>query len=300
MLDLIGFLAAFAAFIVGNLVWKNYINTPRISIYFPDYSNTLGIKQPQEKNIKIQVLENNENKKISKISSSLNTAKYQHSIPSGTIIPNDLMNTTTMSYEITQLPNGTATAISSIYNKTQKDSKIQIFTLEVNNKGMSAARNALLYFNINGINKICKWNSVPEPLSNLYLYDIYQRLTLLRNLHEGAAFAFRFIDDSLCFLSPYDLMQYNLIPIYNINTRETIEKYYNKINYRDKNTGELIIYSEEYKGKCGISFSYDNKNNKIKMELHKLKLRECRGFKRLHVDKNKNTLDISLSNENKK
>jgi len=215
---IISVLAAFIAFIAGNWIWK-YINAPEISISFPNYSSTSGIKQPQSKD------------------------------------------------------------------------RIPTFILEINNKGISAARNSLLYFSINSIKKICKWNSVPEPISYQYLYDVYQRLTLLQDLPEYAAFAFRFLDDP-----PYLLRQYDLISRYT----NTMEKCSNKIDCRTKKAGELIIYSEDYQGICGISFFYYDKKKKIIITLYKLKLKERHGFKSLSIDKSKNTFEIPSSNENKK
>lgn len=260
--SMISVLAALLAFIGGNLIWK-YVNAPKISVGFHDYSDKSPSKYTQDMQIKVL-----DNKDVSAVSILPDYLKYAP--PTADILQYFPKN-----------ENGIQEG-QSISNKN-----IQIFTIEINNKGMSAARNALLYFNINDINQICKWNSVPEPTSNQYLYNVYQRLTLLQNLLESAAFVFRFQEDP-----PHLLRQYDLISIYTI----VVEKNSNQIDCKNTKNGELIFYSEDYKGRCGISFSYDDKKKKIIITLYKLKSKKWDGFKSISIDK-KNTLEIPYNNE---
>jgi len=293
---LISVLVAFVAFIVSNWFWKN-INSPEILIGFHDSSDNLGTKQPQE--ITICRLKNNERENASTTALPPYKAESEYQNLSGTI-PNveNLM----------ALPQfyGTTIDNSVTFNEIQNypsvhDKKMQIFTLEINNMGNSAAINALLYFKINGISQICKWDSVPEPTSNRYLYNAYQRLTLLQTLPERAAFVLRFRDDPLDSLRQYDLI---LIYKHLFNIREDcsdkidqIKAGSNKIDFSNKKSGELIIYSEDYKGKCGISFTYDNKKKKIIITLKRLKLKKWDDFKSISIDKNRNTLEIPYDNK---
>lgn len=270
---LISVLVAFVAFIVSNWFWKN-INAPEISIGLPDSSDNLGTKQPQE--ITMCRLKNNERENASMTALPSYKAESEYQNLSGNIPNVENLMVLSQFY-------GTTIDNSVTFNEIQNDTsmhdkKMQMFTLEINNIGNSAARNTLLYFKINGISQICKWDSVPEPTSNRYLYNAYQRLTLLQTLPERAAFAFRFQDDSLD-----SLRQYNLILIYRnlFNIRENCSdkidqiKYgSNEIDFRNKTSGELIIYSEDYKGKCGISFMYDNEKKNIIITLSKLKLKK--------------------------
>ncbi len=266
--SMISVLAALLAFIGGNLIWK-YVNAPKISVGFHDYSDNSASKYTQDMQIKVlDNKDNKDNKDVNAVSILPDYLKYAP--PTADILQYFPKN-----------ENGIQEGLP-ISNKN-----IQIFTLEITNKGMSAARNALLYFDINGRSRICKWNSVPAPVYYYYLYNIYQKLTLLQDLPEEVAFAFRFQEDP-----PHLLRQYDLISIYTI----LVEKNSNQIDCKNTKNGELIFYSEDYKGRCGISFSYDDKKKKIIITLYKLKSKKWDGFKSISIDK-KNTLEIPYNNE---
>jgi len=167
---------------------------------------------------------------------------------------------------------------------------IEIFVLQVNNKGRTAAKNSLLYFNIEKVNKICKWNSVPEPsLGGLqFSYDIYQRLTILPKLPDRAAFVFRFSNDE-----PYILRQYDLSVLYGSKDIDKIKEYSNEINCKDNIiSGNLVLYSENYQGKCKISFSYSEDEQKISISLSNEETGDYKGYRMMQINEENSNLDV--------
>ena len=248
---------AFIAFVVGNWVWK-WFTAPKILINIARSSDNMGVKQPQTMKV------------------------YQPE-----------QSTTPVSGTIISVPR-----YGHCEMKTPSESdfqEIQIYVLEVINEGMSAARNSLLFFSINNINKICKWNSVPEPtIGGLqHFYDVYQRLTLLQDLSNRAAFVFRFDKDP-----PYLLRQYDLALLYSSNpvSIEKLKQDSNTIDCSTNGEGELLLYSEDYQGKCKILFSYSEEQNKITISLKQFKTNELNGYRRIRVKESDKSFEIPFEN----
>ncbi len=271
---------AFIAFVVGNWVWK-WFTAPKIRINIAKSSDTLGVKQPQTMKVcqpkQPEIHEGIHGTYQSDYFQPAQSTKYV----SGTINVS-----------------GTGYRQFEMKNSSESDcQEIQIYILEVINEGMSAARNSLLFFSINNINRICKWNSVPEPTlgGSQHFYDVYQRLTLLQDLSDRAAFVFRFGEDP-----PYLLRQYDLTLLYSSNpvSIEKLKQDSNMIDCRKKVKGELLLYSEDYQGKCSISFSYSEEQNKITISLNQLKTNQWNGYRSIRVKESDKSFEIPFDNLN--
>lgn len=269
---------AFIAFVVGNWVWKLFI-APKIRINIAESSDTFGIRQPQT----MKVCQPKQPEIHEGIYGMYQSDYFQPA-----------QSTTYVSGTITV--SGTGYRQFEMKNPSESDcQEIQIYVLDVINEGMSAARNSLLFFRINNINRICKWNSVPEPTlgGSQHFYDVYQRLTLLQNLSDRAAFVFRFGEDP-----PYLLRQYDLTLLYGSNpvSIDKLKQDSNMIDCRKKVKGELLLYSEDYQGKCSISFSYSEKQSKITISLNQLKTNELDGYRSIRVKESDKSFEIPLDN----
>lgn len=270
---------AFIAFVVGNWVWK-WFTAPKIRINIAVSSGNMGVKQPQTMKVcqpkQPEIHEGNHG-----MYQSDSLQPEQSTTPvSGTII--------------------SVQGYGQCEMKTPSESdcqEIQIYILEVINEGMSAARNSLLFFNINNINKICKWDSVPEPTlgGSQHFYDVYQRLTLLQDLSNRAAFVFRFDKDP-----PYLLRQYDLALLYSSNpvSIEKLKQDSNTIDCSKNKEGELLLYSEDYQGKCKILFSYSKEQNKITISLKQFKTNELNGYSSIRVKESDKSFEIPFDNLN--
>lgn len=269
---------AFIAFVVGNWVWK-WLIAPKISINIAESSNTFGYKQPQT----MDVCQPKEPEIHEGINGVHQTGDFQPT----------QSTTQSTTYGLDPIAiSGTGYRQFEMKNPLESDrQEIQIYVLEVINEGKSAARDSLLFFRINDINRICKWNSVPEPtLGGLqHFYDVYQRLTLLPGLSDRAAFVFRFSEDK-----PYHLRQYDLTLLYGSNpvSIEKLKKYSNMIDCRKKVKGELLLYSEDYQGKCSISFFYSEEQSKITISLNQLKMNERDGYRSIRVKESDKSFEI--------
>lgn len=172
-------LVAFLAFIVSHWAW-NLINSPIIKIGFAESSKISGVKQPQS----FKICRDSKLGYKDGVSSQCNS--------------NFSTDSTTFVGTVTPFYSAPMPADSAISRgKDCRDT--EIYTLEVTNEGRSAARNSILFFRVGEINRICKWNSIPEPSigGSQHFYDVYHRLTLLQDLPERVAFAFRFTDGSI-------------------------------------------------------------------------------------------------------
>lgn len=265
---------AFVAFVVGNWAW-NWFIAPKIRIKIAECSDTFGIKQPQTMNVCQP-----KHPEIHEGIYGMYQSDYFQPAQSTTYVS----GTITVS--------GTGYRQFEMKNPSGSDcQEIQIYVLEVINEGMSAARNSLLFFRINNVNRICKWNSVPEPTlgGSQHFYDVYQRLTLLQNLSDRAAFVFRFSDDP-----PYLLRQYDLTLLYGSNpvSIESLKQDSNLIDCRNEIDGELLFYSEDYQGKCSILFSYSDQNKKITITLRKIKAKERGDYRNMMIHESTRIFEI--------
>lgn len=120
-----------------------------------------------------------------------------------------------------------------------------------------------------------------------HFYDVYQRLTLLPDLLDRAAFVFRFTDDP-----PYLLRQYDLPVLYGLKDINQIKTWSNEIDSRKHISGDLVFYSENYKGKCKISFSYSEDEQKISISLRNKKTRDYKGYRRMRVNEERSNLEV--------
>ncbi|QRF75290.1 hypothetical protein Thermo_00784 [Thermoplasmatales archaeon] len=257
---------AFIAFVVGNWVWKWFI-APKIRINIVEPPQTMNVCQPKQP----EIHEGNY---------GMHQSDYFQPMQSTTNVSGTITNS------------GTGCRQFEMKNPSESYcQEIQIYVLEVINEGKSAARNSLLFFRINNINKICKWNSVPEPTlgGSQHFYDVYQRLTLLQGLSDRAAFVFRFSEDK-----PYQLRQYDLTLLYGSNpvSIEKLKQDSNMIDCSKEVKGELLLYSEDYQGKCSISFSYSEEQSKITISLNQSKTHERDGYRSIRVKESDKSFEI--------
>jgi len=165
---------------------------------------------------------------------------------------------------------------------------IEIFMLQTNNKDRTATKNSPLYFNAGDVSRICKWDSVTEsPLGGLqFLYDVYQRLTIIPKLSDRATFAFRFSDD----LS-YLLQQYDLSVLYSSKDIDKIKGESNEIDRTKNINGDLVFYSENYQEKCKILFSYSEDEQSVIISLSNKKTEDYKGYKQIRIDKESQNIE---------
>lgn len=245
-------LIAFGAYIIGHWFWR-WLNSPKIKILVAEESPTSGVKQPQTLNKCLLPKTNNQKRAEGSTTQLIN------------IYPDEkaLLN------------------LAKLSGSAWTDCKeIRIYVLEVLNEGLNAAKNSLLYFNIQNINRICKWNSVPEPTigGSQHFYDMYHRLTLLQQLSDRVAFVFRIEDDP-----PHILRQYDLSLLYGSKDKsfDDFRAESNAIDCRNGAVGELAFYSEDYQGKCKIILSYSSKDNSISIKLDEISYWQRGGFRKI-------------------